>query len=80
MQPPELKVVDIQPPNYRCPVKMLRTIADSIENGEHGDVTTIVVALQGDTIDTFGGGRDADYRFCSYLFSVGLTRLAECAG
>jgi hypothetical protein len=59
---------------------MLRNIADQIDSGDYGAVTTIVVAFQSDEgVETFGGGRDADYRFCSWLFSVGATRASDLA-
>lgn len=77
MSKPELKVVgEIAPPSYKDPAKMLRNIADNIEAGDYGDVTTIVVATWGDNgVDTFGGGKDSDMFHCSYLFGVAQTRL-----
>ena len=43
MSRPDLKVVgEIKPPEYKDPVKMLRNLADNIEAGKHGEVTTLV--------------------------------------
>ena len=77
MTMPDLKVVgEIGPPNYKDPVKMLRRIADQIEDGEYGDVTTLVVATWGDEgVSTFGGGKDSDLYHCTYLFGVAHTRM-----
>lgn len=76
-QPPKLKLVgEIKPPGYKDPVKMLRNIADMIENGDYGEVETIVVATFGDVgVDTFGGGKDSSLFHCAYLFGVAQTRL-----
>ena len=68
--------VDIAPPDYRDPAKLLRNIADDIDAGDYGDVETIVVALAAPGgVETFGGGKLADYRFCHFLFSAAATRL-----
>jgi hypothetical protein len=77
MDKPDLKVVGrIAPPDYKDPVKMLRAIADDIEEGQFTDVSTIVVALWGDEgVKTFGGGKDSDMFHCSYLFGVAQARL-----
>lgn len=77
MSKPDLKVVgDITPPDYKDPVKMLRNLADNIEAGNYGDVTTIVVATWGDGgIETFGGGKDSDLFHATYLFGVAHTRM-----
>lgn len=73
---PDLKVVGaIEPPGYKDPVAMLRRIADEIEAGGHGDVSTIVVALAGETFVTFGGGRDSDMYQCAFLFASAAQRL-----
>ena len=74
---PELKVVgEITPPDYKDPVKMLRNIADDIENGKHGDVDTVVVATSGTGgIEMFGGGRASDGQHCAYVFGAAQVRL-----
>ena len=77
MDKPDLKIVgEIKPPGYKDPVQMLRNIADDIENGVHGDVETIVVAVAGeDETQLFGGGRDSGMHACAFLFQTCATRL-----
>lgn len=81
MDKPELKVVgEIAPPGYKDPVKMLRNLADNIENGEYGDITTIVAATWGDTgVCMFSGGKDSDMFHATYLFGVAHTRMLNLA-
>jgi len=61
-----LRPVDIQPAEYRDPVTFLRNLAGEIEKGQHGDVSTLAVALitegaeNGSPLATFGGGRNSD--------------------
>lgn len=72
----ELKIVGtIEPAEFKDPVKMLRNIADDIEAGDFGDVETIVVALRGETYETFGGGKLASMQDCAFLFGASATRL-----
>ena len=58
---------------------MLREIADEIEAGNYGDVSTVVVALQGDAVETFSGGRDSYLSMSAYLFGVAHHRLLGVA-
>ena len=76
---PTLTIVgEINPPDYKDPVKMLRNIADNIENGDYGAVDTLVVATFGDVgVDTFGGGKDSSIFHCAYLFGVAQNRLLK---
>ena len=67
-----LRPVDIKPAEYRDPVAFLRTLADEIEKGQHGDVGTLAVALltegdeDGSPLALFGGGRNCDlYRIAA---------------
>lgn len=77
--PTHLKVVgEIKPPNYKDPAKMLRAIAECIEKGDYGSVSTIVVAIHGeDGIYTFGGGMDSDLKSCAFVFSSSALRLHQ---
>jgi hypothetical protein len=77
MEKPDLKVVgEIAPPDYKDPVKMLRNIADNIENGDYGVINTVVVATFGDAgLETFGGGKESDLYACTYVFGVAHTRM-----
>ena len=77
MSKPELKVVgEIAPPDYKDPVKMLRNIADNIENGKYGDVDTIAIATFGSArLEIFGGGKNSDMYHCAYVFGAAQVRL-----
>ena len=51
---------EIRPAVHRDPVTLLREIADSIESGDVGDVTSIAVVHFGDTgLEMYGGGVDS---------------------
>ena len=68
--------VDISPPDFRDPAKMLRNIADQVDAGDYGSVDTLVVALAGENgMETMGGGKLADFRFCAFLFAAAAARL-----
>lgn len=76
-----LHPVDIRPAAYRDPVAFLRTIADEIENGQHGDVSTLAVALltegaeDGLPLAVFGGGRDSDIHHVVAAFGAAQLKL-----
>ena len=76
-----LHPVDIRPAGYRDPVAFLRTIADEIENGQHGDVGTLAVALltegaeDGSPFAAFGGGRNSDIYRVASAFGAAQLRL-----
>jgi hypothetical protein len=56
-------------PDYRTPAKMLRNLAEEIEVGRYGDISTVVVALSTDrSVAIFGGGKNSDLYTCSHLF------------
>jgi len=56
-------------PDYRTPAKMLRNLAEEIEAGRYGDISTVVVALSTDrSVAIFGGGKNSDLYTCSHLF------------
>lgn len=76
-----LHPVDIQPAKYRDPVYFLRNLADEIERGQHGDVSTLAVALltegaeDGSPLATFGGGRNSDIYRVASAFGAAQLRL-----
>ena len=76
---PDLKVVgEIKPPEYKDPVKMLRNLADDIENGEHGGVTTIAIATFGDAgLELFGGGDDSVAPTVAMVFQAASMKLCQ---
>ena len=73
----DLKVVPLDPPEYRRPEKMLRNIADDIEAGLYGDVTSLSVVLFGDTLEVFSGGSDASGSTAALLLQAGGLRIAR---
>jgi len=72
-----LNVVDFPVPEYRNPVKMLRNIADDIEAGIHGDITSITIVTFGETMEVFAGGSDADAPTCALLLNAASLRFAR---
>lgn len=79
MSKPDLKVVgEIKPPEYKDPVKMLRNLADNIESGKHGEVTTIAVATFGDDgLQLFGGGGDSDGPTVAMVFQAASMKMCK---
>ena len=71
-----LRSVDIKPAEYRDPATMLRNLAGEIENGQHGDVSTLAVALltdsteDGSPIAAFSGGRNNGVYHVSAAFGA----------
>lgn len=74
---PDLRVVEIDPAEYRQPVQMLRNLADDIEAGEHGEVSTIAIVLFGDRLDVFCGGPDSSGPVCALMLQAGALRFAK---
>lgn len=72
-----LKVVNFPTPDYRDPVKALRNLADEIEAGKFGDVTSCGVVLFGDTMEVFGSGADSEGATIALLFSAAAHRFAR---
>ena len=79
MEKPDLKVVgEIKPPEYRDPVKMLRNLADDIENGKHGEVHTIAIATFGDDgLQVFGGGEDSTGPTVAMVFQAASMKMCQ---
>ena len=79
MSKPDLKVVgEIKPPDYRDPVKMLRNLADSIENEEYGAVHTIAIATFGDDgLNVFGGGDDSVGPTVAMVFNAASMKMCQ---
>lgn len=79
MSKPELKVVgEIKPPDYKDPVKMLRNLANGIENGEYGEVHTIAIATFGDAgLELFGGGDDSVGPTVAMVFQAASMKMCQ---
>ena len=72
-----LNVVQFPTPDYKDPVKALRNLADEIEAGEFGDVTTCAIALFGERLDVFASGPDSEAPTVALLFSAAAHRFAR---
>lgn len=76
-----LRPVDIRPAEYRDPVHFLRNLADEIEKGQHGDVSTLAISLLTEgaedrsPIAAFGGGRNSDIYRVATAFGAAQLRL-----
>ena len=79
MSKPDLKVVgEIKPPEYKDPVKMLRNLADDIENGDYGTVHTIAIATFGDAgLEVFGGGDDSVGPTVAMVFQAASMKMCQ---
>lgn len=79
MEKPDLKVVgEIKPPEYKDPVKMLRNLADDIENGDFGTVHTIAIATFGDAgLEVFGGGDDSVGPTVAMVFQAASMKMCQ---
>ena len=79
MEKPDLKVVgEIKPPEYKVPVKMLRNLADDIENDKYGTVHSIAIATFGDAgLEVFGGGDDSVGPTVAMVFQAASMKMCQ---
>jgi hypothetical protein len=77
MSNPDLKIVgEIKPPGYKDPATMLRNLANNIEAGTYGEVSTVAVALAAEEgYETFGGGLHSSMEHCAFLFATAAARM-----
>lgn len=77
MSTPDFKIVgEIKPPDYRDSATLLRNIADDIEAGVYGEVSTVAVAMAAEKgYETFGGGLHSSMEHCAFLFASATARL-----
>ena len=71
------QLVEFPVPDYKCPVKALRNLADDIERGKFGEVGSCGVVVFGDTMEVFGSGGDSDSTTIALLFSAAAHRFAR---
>jgi len=72
-----VKVIQFPTPDYRDPVKALRNLADQIEAGDFGEVTSCAVATFGDSLEVFGSGIDSDGPTIALMFQAAAHRFAR---
>ena len=77
MTTPVLNVVNFPVPDYRDPVKALRNLANDIEAGRYGDVSSCGVVLLGDRMEVFGSGEDSEGPTIALLFNAAAHRFAK---
>jgi hypothetical protein len=77
MSKPDLKIVgEIKPPDYKDPASMLRNIANDIEAGVYGEVSTVGVTLAAEEgHETFCGGPQFSVEHFAFLFASAAARL-----
>lgn len=73
----KLNVVQFPVHDSRDPAKALRNLADKIEAGQFGEVTSCAVAVFGDTMGVFGSGSDSEAPTIALLFSAAAHRFAR---
>lgn len=72
-----IKVVDLPVTDLRDPAKVLRRIADEIDAGDYGIVTSLGVVSYGDTLEVFGAGQDSQGTTIALLFNAAALRFAR---
>jgi hypothetical protein len=73
----KLNVVNFPVPDYKDPVKALRNLANQIEAGDFGEVTSCGVVIFGDTMDVFGSGTDSEAPTIALLLNAAAHRFAK---
>ena len=71
-----MKVIELKQPDYKEPAKALRNLADSIEKGVFGNVTSCGVVLLSDRLSVFGSGVDSKEADIALLFSAASLRFS----
>lgn len=74
---PPLTVVEFPKSTLRDPAACLRDIADAIEAGEYGGVTSAVVLLFGNTLEVFSAGDDSSGPTAALLCNAAALRFAR---
>lgn len=73
----KLNVVNFPIPDYRDPVKALRNLADQIDAGDFGEVSSCGVVIFGDQMDVFGSGSDSGGSTIALLMNAAAQRFAK---
>ena len=74
---PDLKVVALYDSNYREVPATLRKIAQEIEDGVYGEVTTASLVLFGSTLEVFGMGVDSEAPTVALVLHAGVNKLSN---
>jgi hypothetical protein len=73
----DLKVVQLHQSTLRDVPAKLRMLAEAIERGDHGHVSTCAVAVMGETMEIYSFGDDSSAPSAALLFQAGILRLAR---
>lgn len=69
---------EIKPTRIIDPVQLLRSLADEIEAGDYGDVTTVSIATFGDTgLEVTGGGVDSSPPTIAMVFHAAANKMSN---
>lgn len=74
---PLAEVVTLYDTDVRDTAGVLRNLADAIEDGEYGDVSTVGVVVMGDEMHCFSAGNDSEAAMVALLFNAAALRLAR---
>lgn len=72
-----LRVVTLHESSLRDVPAKLRQLADQIEAGQYGHVSSCAAALLGSTFEVFSWGDDSSAPSASLLFQAGVQRIAK---
>ena len=75
--PVTAQIVRFPTPDYLDPVKGLRNLADKIEAGERGEVTSVGIVLFNGELEVFGMGSDSAGPVVALLFNAAALRFAR---
>jgi len=72
-----IRLVDIAPPPYKDPATMLRLIADEMDAGDYGPISTVAVCFlhEDGTSRTFGGGKNSEFAHVAFAFGTAHTKM-----
>jgi hypothetical protein len=73
----DLKVVQLHQSTLRDVPAKLRMLAEAIERGDHGHVSTCAIALLGDTMECLSFGDDSSGPSAAVLFQAAAMRIVR---
>ena len=72
-----LNLVRFPRPDYLDTVKALRNLADQIEAGDFGEISSCGVVILGEGMEVFGSGPDSAAPTIALLFNAAALRFAK---
>jgi hypothetical protein len=74
-----LSVLEFPTPSLADIPGKLRDLADAIEEGHFGEIAEAVLVLNGDRLEVFGFGAEADGAVSHYLLCCGARKIENAA-